>query len=184
MTRDEALALLRAHLSNDNLVKHCLATEAIMGDLAARLGQDTETWRLAGLLHDLDFEETKDTPDRHALKTAAVLQEKGISPEIIQAVKAHNAAALGIARESVFDHALACAETITGLIVAAALVQPDKKLASVKPASVVKRMKKKDFARNVNRDTIMECEAIGVPLGEFVELSLKAMCGIAEPLGL
>ena len=104
--------------------------------------------------------------------------------EIIQTIKAHNAAALGISRETAFEHALACAETITGLIVATALVQPDKKLASVKPKSVIKRMKKKDFARNVDRDIIMECEAAGVPLDEFVELSLKAMCAIADELGL
>lgn len=184
MTRDEALALLREHLKNENLIKHCLATEAIMGEMAARLGHDAQTWRLAGLIHDLDFEETKDTPSQHTLKAAEILQAKGVSLEVIQTIKAHNAEQLGLRRESVFEHALACAETVTGLIVAAALVQPDKKLASVKPESVIKRMKKKDFARNVSRDIILECETIGVPLAEFVALSLKAMCGIAADLGL
>jgi len=183
MTRDEALALLREHLKDENLTKHCLATEAIMGELAARLGRDVEKWKLAGLLHDLDFEKTKDAPSEHGLKTVAVLEEKGVDPEIIQAVKSHNDA-LGVPRESDFDHALASAETITGLIVATALVQPDRKLVSVKAKSVIKRMKKKDFARNVNRDIIRECETIGVPLDEFVELSLNAMCGIADELGL
>ena len=183
MTRDEALALLREYLTNDNLVKHCLATETIMAALAERLGRDVERWRVAGLVHDLDFEETKDTPNQHGLKTAAILEEKGLDPETIHAVKSHNDA-LGVPRESDFDHALACAETITGLIVATALVQPDKKLASVQPKSVLKRMKKKDFARNVNRDIIRECETLGIPLPDFVALSVEAMCGIAGELGL
>jgi len=184
MQREEAYALLCERVKNENLRKHCLATEAIMRALAARLGADAELWGLAGLLHDLDFEQTRDTPQEHGLQTVAILEEKGLPGELVQAVKAHNAEALGIARESTFDHALAAAETITGLIVATALVQPDKKLASVKPQSVLKRMKKKDFARNVNRDIIRECEQFDMPLEQFVELSVDAMKGIAAALGL
>ncbi|NOZ23104.1 MAG: HDIG domain-containing protein [Planctomycetes bacterium] len=183
MTRNEALTLLREHLTNENLVRHCLATEVIMAALAERLGKDIEKWRVAGLVHDLDFEETKDTPDQHGLKTVAVLEEKGLDPETLQAVRSHNEA-LGVPRESDFDHALACAETITGLIVATALVQPDKKLASVRPESVIKRMKKKDFARSVNRDAIRECEMLDIPLPDFAALSVQAMSGIAGELGL
>ncbi len=184
MDRDEALALLRENLENENLVKHCLASEAIMRALAQKLGQDEEAWALAGLLHDIDFEETCDSPDRHGLVGAGILAERGLSPEIIDAVKAHNADGLGLERTTDFHHALACAETITGLIVATALVYPDKKVASVKASSVKKRMKKKDFARNVSRETIMECEKIGLTLDEFVEISLTAMQGIADELGL
>ena len=184
MARDEALSLLRENMRNENLVKHCLASEAIMRALAQKLGQDEDTWALAGLLHDIDFEQTSDAPDKHGLIGAEILAAKGLAPEIIDAVKAHNADGLGLERSTEFHHALACAETITGLVVATALVYPDKKLASVKASSVKKRMKKKDFARNVSRETIMECEKIGLSLDEFVEISLTAMQGIAEDLGL
>ena len=184
MTRDEALALLRRHMTADALIKHCLASEAIMRHLARRLGEDEESWALAGLLHDIDFEETKDAPARHTLRAEEILREAGVSGDIIDAIKGHNAESLGFQRSTRFQHALACAETITGLIVATALVYPDKKLASVKPESVVKRMKKKDFARNVNRGVILECETLGLSLDAFAALSLEAMQGIAGDLGL
>ena len=183
-TREAWLSLLESHVKTDALIKHCLATEAIMRALARRLGEDEEAWGTAGLLHDLDFEETKNDPQEHGLKTAGILASAGIGPEVIECIKAHNAEALGIERNTDFAHALAAAETITGLIVATALVYPDQKLASVKPGSIIKRMKKKDFARAVNRQIIMECEQVGLSLAEFVELSLKAMQGISDALGL
>lgn len=184
MDREQALSLLRKHVQNENLVKHCLAAEAIMRALASKLGQDEDTWALAGLLHDIDFEQTSDAPDKHGLVSASILLEQGVSPQIVDAIKAHNAEGLGLERTTDFHHALACAETITGLIVATALVYPDKKLASVKPKSVIKRMKKKDFARNVSREAIMECEQLGLTLDEFAALSLAAMQEIAPDLGL
>lgn len=184
MTHEEALDLLKTHVGNANLIKHCLATEAIMRRLACRLHEDEGKWALAGLVHDLDFDETKDAPEAHGLKTAEILAERGVDSEVIDAIKAHNAEGLGLERTKPFHHALACAETITGLIVATALVYPDRKLASVKPKSIRKRMKKKDFARNVSRDIIMECEQLAMSLDEFIELSLSAMQEIAESLGL
>jgi len=184
MTREEAYRLLQEHLSAENLIKHCLATEAIMRGLARRLGEDEGVWGVAGLLHDLDFEETKDTPERHALRTAEVLGGQDVDDEIIGAIKAHNAEALGIERRTAFEHALAASETVTGLIVATALVYPDKKLANVKVSSVTKRMKKKDFARAVNRKIIVECEQFGLSLSEFMEISLDAMREISDELGL
>jgi len=113
-----------------------------------------------------------------------MLQGKGVAPEIIDAIVMHNEMASGKKRETEFQHVLAAGETITGLIVATALVYPDKRLASVKPKSVVKRMKERAFAASVNRDIIMECEQIGIPLPEFVEISLSAMTGIADRIGL
>jgi len=182
--REGALSLMKQYIKMDNLRKHSLATEAIMRALAEKLGYDADTWGIAGLLHDLDYEETKENPSMHALRTAEILEEKGFSSEVIQAVKAHNADALGIQRESDFDFALTCAECITGLIVATTLVYPDKKIAGVKTKSIPKRMKQKEFARNINRDLIRECEKLNIPLNEFADLSLKAMQGIAEELGL
>jgi putative nucleotidyltransferase with HDIG domain len=184
ITRQEALELMRNYLRAENLRRHCLATEAIMRALAERLGFDVDSWGIAGLLHDLDYEETKDDPNQHGLKTEPILNEKGVNQEIIDAIKAHNAEALGIQRKTELDIALTCAECITGMVVATTLVYPDKKIASVKPTSIVKRMKQKEFARNVNREHIRKCEQLNIPLEEFAELSLKAMGTISNELGL
>lgn len=184
ISREEAFRLLNRHLKNEKLISHCLASEAIMRDLAPRFHEDPETWGMAGLLHDIDYEMTDGDPSRHGREGARLLLENGIAPVIAEAVEKHNAEGLGMARTTVFDHALACAETITGLITATALIYPDKKIASVKPQSVTKRMKTPHFARSVNREIIMECETIGIPLPEFVAISIKAMSGIAETIGL
>ena len=184
ISREQALNLLNQHIKTENLRRHCLATEAIMRKLAQRLGKDEELWGLTGLLHDLDLEITRDDQSQHALIAADLLAKESFPPEAIQAIRAHNGEVLGIPRQSDFDHALACAETITGLVVATAMVQPDKKIASVKPKSVKKRMKEKRFAANVNREIIRECEQIGIPLEEFISLSLEAMQEISTDLGL
>jgi len=184
MTREQALALLDRHIQADNLRKHCLASEAIMRALARKFDHDEDKWGLAGLLHDLDYDQTKDDMNRHGLVTAELLEAEGADPEIIGAIKAHNAENLGLKRETPFDLALTCAETMTGMVVAATLVYPDKKVKSVKPKSITKRMKEKQFARNVNRDHILLCEELGLPLAEFARLSLEAMAAIDRELGL
>lgn len=184
MTRNEAIELLETHIQADNLTKHCLATEAIMRALAQKLGQDVELWGLVGLLHDLDFEYTKDNPEAHGLKTVELLAPYQLPQEAVDAILRHNAEALQLERETVMDYALTCAETITGLIAAAALVHPDKKIESVKNKSVRKRMKSKDFARNVNRDHILLCEKIDIPQTDFIDLSLQAMASVSDQLGL
>lgn len=183
-TREEALDLVNQYVKQDILKKHVLASEAIMRALAKRLKRDEDMWGVVGLLHDLDYEETKDHPQRHGLLTETILKAKGIDESMIQAIKAHNAEALDIERKGEMDYALSCAETITGLVVATTLVYPDKKVASVKPKSIRKRLKEKAFARNVNRDLVRLCEKIGIPLDEFIEISLHAMQGIADDLGL
>ena len=175
---------MESHLEADNLRKHSLASEAIMRALARRLGHDEDIWGMAGLLHDLDYDQTKDDPTRHGLVTAEILGDKGVAPEIIQAIKSHNAEALGLSRQTPLDLALTCAETMTGMVVATTLVYPDKKVKLVKPKSITKRMKEKQFARGVRREHIMLCEELGVPLAEFAALSLAAMSEIDEELGL
>ncbi len=185
MSREDALELLRAHVKNPNMIKHCLASEAVLAALAERLGEDREKWAQAGLLHDLDVELTHADLDVHGTEAVKILDGKGLDPEIIEAIGLHNEQAChGRKRSSRFQHALAAGETITGLITATALVYPDKKLASVKPKSIVKRMKEKAFAASVNRDIIRECELIDLPLKEFAELCLKAMQSVSDDLGL
>lgn len=184
MTRDEAVALLKQHVQDERMLNHSYAAEVVMRALARRLGQDEEKWSLAGLLHDLDLELVRGDLTVHGLEAARILTEKGVDPEVVAAVKMHNEMVAGTKRATVFQHALAAGETITGLVSATALVYPDKKLANVKVKSVTKRMKEKAFAASVNRETILECEKIGIPLDEFAGIALKAMQDIHEQLGL
>jgi lysyl-tRNA synthetase class 2 len=184
LTRKEAMALFDEHVKSDYLRKHCLASAAVMEGIAERFGKNRDTYWCMGLLHDLDFDEVKE-PDKHTLETVRLLKERGVTDEtIIQAVLSHNEEGLGIERKYWLDYALSCGETITGLVMASALVLPDKKLASLKPSSVKKRMKKKDFARQVSRENILQCEKIGLDLLEFCELAVESMRGIADDLGL
>lgn len=182
--RENALKLLEEYISNENMRKHCIASEAVMRKVASHLGKDIDKWGIAGLLHDLDAELVDNDPHTHALKTTEILSEMGVDEDMVDAIKMHNEEATGKERSTEFQHGLAASETITGLITATALVYPDKKLASVKPKSVTKRMKEKNFAASVKRDHIMECEEIGIPLREFVELSLEGMRSVSDELGL
>ncbi len=184
MDIDKAYELLDQYLTDEKMKSHCYASEAVMRALAKKLGRDEEKWALAGLLHDIDAEKTDKDPQRHALEAESILKPYGIDDDIIDAIKMHNEEATGKERETEFQHALAAGETITGLITATALVYPDKKVTSVKPKSIRKRMKEKAFAASVNRDTIRECEEIGIPLDEFIDLSLNAMKEIDTKIGL
>ena len=149
-----------------------------------RLGEDADRWGLTGLLHDIDVEVTGADPKVHALKAEELLADFGFDREMIDAIRMHNDEATGRPRTTLFQHALAAGETITGLIYATTLVYPDKKIASVKYKSVRKRMKEKAFAASVNREHILECEKIGIPLDQFIELSVDAMKEISESIGL
>ena len=184
MNREHALELLKTHVKNENMIKHCLATEAVMRALAARLGGDADVWGVTGLIHDVDVELTAGDMTRHTLEAEKILREHNYTAEVIEAVKMHNEAASMKKREDVFHKALAAGETLTGLITASTLVIPTRKLADVKAPSVVKRMKDKRFAASVDRGVILECEQIGMPIAEFVELALNAMRGISDQLGL
>jgi putative nucleotidyltransferase with HDIG domain len=184
MNRDEAEELLKRYVKNERMLDHSFAAEAVLRALARRLGRDEEKWGLAALLHDIDIEVVGGDLSRHGREAVSILTESGIDPEIVDAVKMHNEAVSGTARHTEFQHALAAGETVTGLIVATALVYPERKIASVKVKSITKRMKERAFAASVNRETIRECEKIGLPLDEFVGIALSAMQGIAGRLGL
>ena len=184
ITRDKAMELLEKYINNPNMIKHCLASEVVMAGIAERLGEDREKWAMAGLLHDLDVEITDADLKTHGQKTVGILEENGVDPEIIEAIEVHNEISSGKKRSKPLHFALAAGETITGLIIATTLVYPEKKLVSVKPKSITKRMKEKAFAASVNREIIKECEQIGIPLPEFAELALRAMQAISDDLGL
>jgi putative nucleotidyltransferase with HDIG domain len=183
MTREEALDSIRVNVENENLVKHMLATEAIMRALAKRFGEDEDEWGLTGLLHDIDVELTEDDMSTHSRLGADLARELGASEKMAHAILCHNENH-GIPRETMLDKALFCADPLTGLITAAALVRPDKKLAGLEARSIKKRFKEKSFAAGANREQIALCSEVGLELDEFIELGLEAMKGIARGLGL
>ncbi|SFG62731.1 HDIG domain-containing protein [Desulfotomaculum arcticum] len=183
MTRDEAYLLLKQHMKTKNLIKHSLAVEACMRRLARHFGEDEEKWGLAGLLHDIDYDRTKDAPDRHSIEGAELLAEIGLPEDVVYAVKVHNEAH-GFPRISLMDRSLYCIDPLTGLIVAAALIKPEKKLAAIDVEFLFKKFGEKSFARGANREIIAACSEIGLGLEEFLGLGLDAMQGIAVEMGL
>lgn len=184
MTRDQAWLLVQEKVHKDFTLKHLLASEAIMRALARHFNQDEELWGITGLVHDIDWEQTESAPEQHSLIGAEWLKAAGFQPEIVEAVRVHNHMH-GLEPKTLLEKALWCAEELTGLIVACAFVQPDKKLASVKPSSVKKKFRDKSFAAGVNREIISKCEEmIGLNLDQLIEIELKAMQAIASSLGL
>jgi putative nucleotidyltransferase with HDIG domain len=183
MDREEALDSIRDNVENKNLIKHMLATEAIMRALARRFGEDVAEWGLTGLLHDIDVELTDGDMSSHSRLGADLARELGAGEAIAHAILAHNERH-GIPLETKLDKALFCTDPLTGLIVAAALVCPDKKLAELGVSSIKKRFKEKSFAAGANREQITRCADIGLELDEFIGLGLKAMKGIAAQLGM
>ena len=183
MTRDEALASVKANVENENLIKHMLATEAILRALAQRLEEDKKEWGLTGILHDIDVELTEGDMSSHSKLGADLTRELGGTEAMARAILCHNEAH-GIPRETKLDKALFCADPLTGLITAAALVRPDKALANLEAKSVRKRFKEKGFAAGANREQIAQCSELGLELDEFIELGLAAMQEIAPDLGL
>jgi putative nucleotidyltransferase with HDIG domain len=185
MTREEGLKILKENLSNQNLIKHCLAVEAIMRALARRFNEgEEEKWGLAGLLHDIDYEKVKDDLSQHSLIGAKMLEDLGLDKDICQAVKVHNEAH-GIAPESLIEKALFVTDPLTGLIVAAALVLPSKKINDLTAENILNRFKEKSFARGANREIIGKCkELLDLELEEFTKIGLKTMQEIGSDLGL
>lgn len=183
MTREEALISIKANVDNVNLVKHMLATEAVMRALAGRLGEDEETWGFTGLLHDIDVELTGGDMKEHSKLGADLARELGASEEMVHAIIAHNQEH-GVTLDNRLDRALYCVDPLTGLITAATLVRPDKKLSGVEVRSVRKRFKEKGFAAGADREQIASCRDLGLELDEFLELGLNAMKGITADLEL
>jgi predicted hydrolase (HD superfamily) len=188
--RDQTLSLIRSRVTNENIVKHMLALEAVMGALFNRLqptdGSTRDEWMLAGLLHDGDYCEGVPM-DRQGIQITVWAKESGIelSDRVVHAMAAHNWSNTKVEPQNLMDWSIFCADSLTGLIVASALVIPTKKLADVKVSSILKRFKEPAFARGTRREDIALCqEKLGLSLEEFVTISLSAMQAIDKDLGL
>ncbi len=183
MNRDEALDKVKKYVKNKNLIKHMLATEAIMRALAKRFNEDEEKWGLTGLLHDIDYEITEKEPEKHSLLAEELLKDENLPKDVIDAIKAHNEIH-NLPRETLLAKALYAVDPLTGLIVAAALIHPEKKLAPLDVNFILNRFKEKSFARGANREQIKTCEDLGLSLEEFIVIGLEAMKSVSDELGL
>jgi putative nucleotidyltransferase with HDIG domain len=191
LSYDQAKALFDERIEDSQIRNHCRETEVIMRGLAKHFGQDEEQWAILGLLHDIDFEETKDDPENHCVLAKDILRDAGMSEEAIDIIFSHAWGTLcgggnvqDKKRTRPIEHALVAAETVTGLIHASALMVPSKRLSDVKVKSLKKKYKSKAFARNCNREFIAEIENTGLPLTEFFDIAIKAMQKISDELGL
>lgn len=188
INREQAWELVKKYNSQEKNLFHYLESESVMRALAKKLNQDVERWGMLGLLHDIDWELTADNPQTHLIKAPELLKQAGFADDFITTIVSHGygcdcAGLINKQRSTVEEHALAAAETITGLIYSAALMRPDK-INSLEPSSLNKKFKDKSFAAKVNREVIKECELIGIPLNEFFILSINAVKGIANIIGL
>jgi putative nucleotidyltransferase with HDIG domain len=182
LNREEVLGSIHTNVQDKNMIKHMLATEAIMRALARRLGEDGDEWGITGLIHDIDMELVEGDMNSHSKLSADIAQELGASETMAHAILCHNEAH-GVPRETKLDKALFCADPLSGLITAAALVRPDK-LSGLTTKSVMKRFREKSFAAGVNREQVAQCQEIGLELEEFISLGIEAMKGIAPQLEL
>lgn len=186
MTREQALELLHAHMQNVNLRRHCYAVEAVMRALARHFKEDEDLWGLAGLLHDADWEETKNHHEDHVHTVVAWLKEKQVDTKIIDAIMAHGWGYVPGCPEpkDAMQWSLYCCDELTGLIVAIALVK-GKKLENVTVDSIMKKFPEKNFAAGANREQIQRCEEkLNISLPDFIGIALSAMQEISQDLGL
>ena len=182
-SRDQALALLHEWVANPGLRKHCYAVEAAMRAYAGRLDGDPERWGIAGLIHDFDWERHPDL-ERHPMLGVEFLRAQGWPEDICRTVLGH-AVHSGVPRDTSMARALYACDELAGFLVACALITPGKSLDQVEVASVKKKMKRADFARNVNREDIVNGTAeLGVDLDGHIAFVLEAMRGIKGELGL
>ncbi len=187
ITREQARELLYKHTQNPNLRRHMYAVGVVMRALAGKLGGDPDTWEILGLIHDADWEETKDNPDEHTKHTLNWFKEFGETDgPIVHALMSHNTKLTRLAElEGKIEWALETCDELTGFIVAVALVRPEKKLSLVTLDSVKKKWKQKAFAAAVKREQIVLCEEkLGIPLDDFIQIALSAMQNIHGELGL
>ena len=181
MTRDEAWTLLCEHTKSESLRKHRLAVEAAMRHFARKSGEDEETWAIAGLLHDFDYERD---PEGHPQNGKPILEQAGVPGPIVHAIQSHGDHT-GVPRVTPMEKTLYAVDELCGFVTAVALVKPSKAVRDVDATSVRKKMKDKAFARAVSREMMLKGAAdMGVPFEDLVAEVVQAMDGAAERLGL
>jgi putative nucleotidyltransferase with HDIG domain len=177
----EARALVKQKADKEITVRHLISVEGVMRALARRFGKDQDRWALVGLFHDLDQDRTGEDSSRHAYLAAEWLREAGVEEPVVNAVLAH---AHEQYRTDLMSKAVVHADAIAGLLVAAALVRPERS-AGMKVSSVKKKLKEKAFAPGVNRDEVYGAEeTLGLPLDEFIATAIAGIQQVAPEIGL
>lgn len=183
MTRDEAWNIVCEFVQSDSLRRHMLGVEACMSAYALRFGADPETWAVTALLHDFDWEIHPAAPD-HPIKGEPILAERGVDEITRRAILSH-ADYSGVPRESLLERALFACDELSGFLTACSYVKPGRSIDEVDVASVKRKLKDKAFARNINRDDVVNgAKELGVPLDEHIAFCLGAMRARAPELGL
>lgn len=182
MDRDTALTIVRKYAEKDITVRHLISVEGVMRGLAESFGEDETRWGFAGLFHDLDQDQTHETPERHGHQSVEWLRAEGFDDEqVLNAVLAHM---WEDHQTDLMSRSIVHADGVAGLLVACALVRPDKAVG-MKVSSVKKKLKEKSFAPGVERDKIRGVEAsIGVPMDDFIETSIGGLQKVAPEIGL
>jgi uncharacterized protein len=181
MNREDARDLVRQKSEKETTRRHLVSVEGVMRSLARRFGEDEETWGMVGLFHDLDQDQTHDDPDRHAYMAAEWLRQAGVDERIVDGVLAH---AHEEYRTDPMTRAIVHADALAGLLVAAALVRPER-AAGMKVSSVKKKLKEKAFAPGVNREEILEVEnRLGLTVDEFISLGIEGLQDVAAEIEL
>lgn len=181
MQREAAIGLCREKAEKETTVRHLISVEGVMRALARRFEQDEALWALTGLFHDLDQDQTHEDASRHAYVAAEWLREAGVDERVVNGVLAH---AHEEFRTDLMAKAVVHADAVAGLLVAAALVRPEK-TAGMKVSSVKKKLKEKAFAPGVNREEITGVEAsIGLPLDEFLAVGIEGLQSVASEIGM
>jgi len=183
MNREGALQIVRENISDTNLLRHEVAVESIMRALAEALHEDVELWGVCGLLHDIDFEVVKGDPKRHGMVAECILHGK-VDERIIRAIRAHNGENTGTVPDSPMEKCLVSADSVSGLLVASALVMPSKKLKDLKFSTLRRKFKDVDFAKGCSRERISMCESVGIPIERLLGIALEALQAIGDGLGL
>lgn len=183
MDRNRAMEELKLRIENENIIKHSLAVEAIMRKLAIHFNEYVNLWGITGLVHDIDYERIQGDMGLHGNMGGDILEAMNADNTVVYAVRAHNPSN-NIPRRRKIDKALFCSDPMAGLIIACALILPDKKLKDVDVDFVINRYHQKGFARGANREQIASCSEIGLTLEEFASLSIEALKEISDQLGL
>lgn len=181
LSRDVAYRLVIDRIGRNNLLKHILAVEAGMRAVAGHLGEDVDYWGLTGLIHDLDYNETRDNASRHTYVTAELLAQYHLPQEMLYAIHAHPG---HVPCRAKLDWALFSVDPATGFIVACALMHPLKKLSVLDSEFMLRRFREKRFAAGAVREDIAACSQLGLELEPFLMLVLGGMMSISEELGL
>jgi putative nucleotidyltransferase with HDIG domain len=182
MNRDEALKLLKEYVKNDRLIKHCIAVGAIMKELAKELNEDAERWEIIGILHDIDYEIIEGDMNKHGILGAEILKKHGVDEEICEIVKRHNHTLFGDYEKPV-EIALQSADSVSGLIIACALVK-GRKITAVTPDTVKKKFKEKSFAAGCDRNRIRMIERLGIDLQRLYEIAIRGLVNVKDELEL